>query len=261
MNRTVTPVWLNGYKKWRKRVENSLNIINRIWNWFLELLYPKTCCFCGSVSTQELCDNCREQVFYIQEPRCKKCGKPIRYEEQEYCMDCQKRTFHYVQGRSLWIHKGVVPWSIYQFKYRNRRLFGKFYARELYRIYGEKIREWGIDLIVPVPLHRKRKRKRGYNQSEIVARQLAELTGIPINTKLIFRKAYTQPQKTLDDKGRIKNVHNAFKMGKTKVEGKNILLIDDIYTTGSTIDAISKKFLEEGHNKVWFLTISIGQDF
>lgn len=227
----------------------------------MELLYPKTCCFCGKISVQEICDSCKEKVFYIKEPRCKKCGKPIRYEEQEYCHDCQKQSFHYVQGRSLWIHKGAVPWSIYQFKYHNRRIYGKFYAKELYRVYGESIKEWGIDLIVPVPLHWRRRRKRGYNQAEIVARYLGELTGIPIDTRLVIRKKYTEPQKTLNNKERVKNLKHVFDVRKMTVREKNILLIDDIYTTGSTIDAISKILLEKGYNKVWFLTISIGQDF
>lgn len=227
----------------------------------MELLYPKTCCFCGKISVQEICDSCKEKVSYIKEPRCKKCGKPIRYEEQEYCHDCQKQSFHYVQGRSLWIHKGAVPWSIYQFKYHNRRIYGKFYAKELYRVYGESIEEWGIDLIVPVPLHWRRRRKRGYNQAEIVARYLGELTGIPVDKHLVIRKKYTEPQKTLNNKERVKNLKHVFDVRKMTVRAKNILLIDDIYTTGSTIDAISKVLLEKGHNKVWFLTISIGQDF
>lgn len=227
----------------------------------MELLYPKTCCFCGKIIVQEICDSCKEKVSYIKEPRCKKCGKPIRYEEQEYCHDCQKQSFHYVQGRSLWIHKGAVPWSIYQFKYHNRRIYGKFYAKELYRVYGESIEEWGIDLIVPVPLHWRRRRKRGYNQAEIVARYLGELTGIPVDKHLVIRKKYTEPQKTLNNKERVKNLKHVFDVRKMTVRAKNILLIDDIYTTGSTIDAISKVLLEKGHNKVWFLTISIGQDF
>ena len=227
----------------------------------MELLYPKTCCFCGKISVQEICDSCKEKVSYIKEPRCKKCGKPIRYEEQEYCHDCQKQSFHYMQGRSLWIHKGAVPWSIYQFKYHNRRIYGKFYAKELYRVYGESIDEWGIDLIVPVPLHWRRRRKRGYNQAEIVARYLGELTGIPVDKHLVIRKKYTEPQKTLNNKERVKNLKHVFDVRKMTVREKNILLIDDIYTTGSTIDAISKVLLEKGHNKVWFLTISIGQDF
>ena len=227
----------------------------------MELLYPKTCCFCGKISVQEICDSCKEKVSYIKEPRCKKCGKPIRYEEQEYCHDCQKQSFQYLQGRSLWIHKGAVPWSIYQFKYHNRRIYGKFYAKELYRVYGESIEEWGIDLIVPVPLHWRRRRKRGYNQAEIVARYLGELTGIPVDKHLVIRKKYTEPQKTLNNKERVKNLKHVFDVRKMTVRAKNILLIDDIYTTGSTIDAISKVLLEKGHNKVWFLTISIGQDF
>ncbi len=213
------------------------------------------------MSHQEICDACNENVFYIKEPRCKKCGKPVRYEEQEYCCDCQKQSFYYVQGRSLWIHKGAVPWSIYQFKYHNRRIYGQFYAQELYRVYGKKIREWGIDLIVPVPLHWRRRRKRGYNQAEIVAKYLGELTGIPVETRLVIRKKYTKPQKSLNNKERVRNLKGVFEVRKTTVRQKNILLIDDIYTTGSTIDGISKILLEKGHNKVWFLTISIGQDF
>ena len=224
-------------------------------------MYPKTCCFCGKISTEEICERCKEKVSYIEEPRCKKCGKPIRYEEQEYCLDCQRQSFHYEQGRSLWVHKGVVPWSIYQFKYHNRRVYGQFYARELYRLYGRKIQEWGIDLIVPVPLHRRRKRRRGYNQAEILAKNLGELTGIPVEKGLVIRKQYTKPQKTLNNRERARNLKDVFDVRKTAVSEKNILLIDDIYTTGSTIDGISKVLLEKGHNKVWFLTISIGQDF
>lgn len=116
-------------------------------------------------------------------------------------------------------------------------------------------------MIVPVPLHWRRRRKRGYNQAEIVAKYLGELTGIPVETRLVIRKKYTEPQKSLNNKERVRNLKGVFEVRKTTVRQKNILLIDDIYTTGSTIDEISKILLEKGHNKVWFLTISIGQDF
>ncbi len=176
-------------------------------------------------------------------------------------MDCQKQTFHYEQGRSLWIHKGAVPWSIYQFKYHNRRIYGEFYAQELYRLYGEDIRRWGIDLIIPVPLHKRRRRKRGYNQAEIVAKHLGKLMDIPVDGKAVVRKRYTEPQKVLNDKQRRKNLKGAFDIKKWRLQSGNILLIDDIYTTGSTIDEIARVIIEKKHNKVWFLTISIGQDF
>ena len=94
-----------------------------------------------------------------------------------------------------------------------------------------------------------------------MARYLGELTGIPVDKHLVIRKKYTEPQKTLNNKERVKNLKHVFDVRKMTVRAKNILLIDDIYTTGSTIDAISKVLLEKGHNKVWFLTISIGQDF
>lgn len=122
------------------------------------------------------------------------------------------------------------------------------------------IRDWGIDLIVPIPLHWRRKRKRGYNQAEIIAKNLEKLTGLPVDTRLIVRKKYTEPQKALDHKKRKKNLRGVFEV-KRNLSHKRILLIDDIYTTGSTIDEAAKVLLGKGHNKVWFLTISIGQDF
>ncbi len=229
--------------------------------WCLRMIYPQTCCFCGKVSAVPICEECRKKVTYVKEPRCKKCGKPIRYKEQEYCLDCQRKTFAYEQGRSIWVHKGAVPWSIYQFKYHNRRIFGAFYASELHRLYGQKIKEWGIDVIVPVPLHPKRKRRRGYNQTEIIARHLSKLTGIPVEKNWVRRVRYTKPQKTLNDKERKQNLENAFAVRELHKEYQRVLLIDDIYTTGSTIDTIAKQLLEKCNKKIWFLTISIGQDF
>lgn len=227
----------------------------------LSLLYPRTCCFCGKVSVTEICDDCREKAIYIEEPRCKKCGKPVRYEEQEYCYDCQKKTFYFEQGKNLWLHTGCVRFSIYQFKYHNRRIYGEFYAKEMFRLYSRQIREWGIDVIIPVPLHARRLRTRGYNQAEIVARKLGELCQIPVDTKSVVRKRETQPQKELSHRERKKNLRDVFEVKKGWVQPKRILLIDDIYTTGSTIDALSKVLCENGESKVWFLTISIGQGF
>ncbi len=233
----------------------------KLMEWCLRMIYPQTCHFCGKINEEPICDECIKKVMYIKEPRCKKCGKPVRYKEQEFCFDCRRKTFAYEQGRSLWVHKGVVPWSIYQFKYHNRRIYGEFYAKELYRLYGQKLKEWGIDVIVPVPLHPKKRRKRGYNQTEIIARQLGKLTGIPVEKKWVKRIRYTEPQKKLNDKERKKNLENAFSIRNIHNKYERVLLIDDIYTTGSTIDTIAKQLLEKCNKKAWFLTISIGQDF
>lgn len=233
----------------------------KIWKIILGLLYPKTCCFCGKVNAYEICRECAEKIIYIKEPRCKKCGKPVRYEEQEYCYDCQAHSHHYTQGRSIWLHKMPVSMSIYQFKYKNRRIYGTFYAKEMARLYGGKMREWGIDVIIPVPLHRKKKRLRGYNQAEILAKQLGKRTGIEVNAKAVIRTRYTRPQKELNDKERKQNLKEAFSVTEKWKPYKNVLLIDDIYTTGSTIDTIAEELKRAGAGKVFFLTISIGQGY
>ncbi len=208
-----------------------------------------------------MCETCMEKVVYVKEPRCKKCGKQIRYKEEEYCEDCKKRNFYYEQGKSIWVHKGPVTWSLYQFKYHNRRIFAEYYAKELWRLYGAKIIEWGIEEIIPVPLHRKRKRQRGYNQAELIAKKLAEFSGIPMEKRAVFRVRYTTRQKELDNRERKKNLKKAFKVSDKWKPASRVLLIDDIYTTGNTIDAVSEELKLAGVEKIWFLTISIGQGF
>ena len=227
----------------------------------LGILYPQTCYFCGKVCKTHICKECEGKVTYIHEPICKKCGKPLRYEEKEYCTDCAEKDFYYEQGRSVWLHAGNVPWSIYQFKYHNRRIYGEFYAEELFRLYGDLMRKWMIDTIIPIPLHRRRRRTRGYNQAELVARHLGKLANLQVDTKSVIRVNYTRPQKELSQKERQKNLRNAFRVTKHWKPGKNILLIDDIYTTGSTINSVAEVLKEKGAQKVWFLTISIGQGF
>lgn len=208
-----------------------------------------------------MCLECAEKVEYIEEPRCKRCGKPIRYAETEFCHDCTEHVFYYEQGRSIWLHKGPVRWSVYQFKYHNRRIFAEFYAEEWRRLYGNKLREWGIDVIIPIPLHPKRRRKRGYNQAEILAEALGKRCKIPVDKKSLIRAVNTRPQKELNDKERKRNLSEAFRVTKHWKKAKNVLLIDDIYTTGNTIDSATRILREKGAEKVYFLTISIGQGF
>lgn len=234
-----------------------LKLLNKI----LEILYPKTCVFCGKVQKTQVCSACREKIRYIKEPRCKKCGKPIRYSDKELCTDCKENKHYYEQGKNIWLHKGPVRWSIYQFKYHNRRIYGCFYAEEMYRLYGQKMKEWGIERIIPVPLYKKRQKSRGYNQSTIVAKHLGKLAGIPVDTKSVVRIRNTKPQKELKGKERKQNVKDAFQLTKYHVTDENVLLIDDIYTTGNTIDAVAKVLTEKAGCKVFFFTISIGQGF
>lgn len=232
-----------------------------IWERCLELLYPNTCCFCGKISKSSRCFACEKEIEYVKEPVCKICGKPILSTEKERCSDCEGKEHFFEQGKSVWLHKGLVRRSIYQFKYHNRRIYGKYYAEEMCRLYSEKVEEWGIDVIIPVPLHPKRKRKRGYNQAEVIARYLGKNLQLPVDTTCVIRKKNTKPQKLLANKERKKNMRGVFEVKSIRKEWKNILVVDDIYTTGSTINEMAKCLTEKDARKVFFLTISIGQGF
>ena len=233
----------------------------RFFEKILKWIYPETFVFCGKVCRQGICESCRKEVFYVGEPCCKKCGKPIRYEEQEYCHDCQGREVSFEQGRSIWLHKGLVKQSVYQFKYHNKRAYSKVYAREMSRLYGALLQKWNPDVLIPVPLHRKRRRVRGYNQADVLAKEIGRSLNLPVAYNIVKRHRYTNPQKELNKRQRNHNLKDAFCVKNLPEEVKKVVIIDDIYTTGSTIDAIAEKLKEKGVQKVWFLTISIGQGF
>ncbi len=116
-------------------------------------------------------------------------------------------------------------------------------------------------MIVPVPLHPRRRRKRGYNQAEILAKELGKLLHVPVNAKAVLRVRDTKPQKILNDRLRRKNMKGAFAAGKSLEGAKRVLVIDDIYTTGNTVSAVAETLKKAGVQKVYFLTISIGQGY
>lgn len=231
------------------------------------LLFPDVCPFCGRVldkrASELICERCRFKLPHIYEPRCKKCGKPVEKEEQEYCMDCEQHKHYFERGFAVWEHQGAVARAIYQFKYHNRRIYSRPFAREMAKSYESYIYQWNIDLIVPIPISRKRRRKRGYNQAVLLARELRNITGIPYDEKCMIRIKDTVAQKKLDVRGRRANLRNVFewKGEEHLIKGKNILLVDDIYTTGSTIDETSRILKKIGAKNVYFMTISIGQGY
>ena len=224
-----------------------------------ELLYPNRCVFCEELCKESVCVKCKQEVIYITEPNCKKCGKPIRYAEREYCHDCESRKKSFDVGRSLWLHKTVVAQSLYRFKYHKRMVNAKFYAKELVRKYAKLVYEWEIDEIIPVPVHKKRLAQRGFNQAELVAEYISDYLKIPMNAKAIVRTTNTKAQKHLGFKGRRWNLRGAFRVVKGTKIAKRVLIIDDIYTTGSTLEELAFTLKKAGARKVCFLTISIGQ--
>ena len=187
------------------------------------------------------------------------CGKQIRSVEQEYCYDCMHTHHYYERGLSLWNHKNPVNQSVYQFKYHNQRRYGILYSQELVKEFQKEIERWRPDIIMPVPLHPSRKRKRGYNQAELLAKQLSECMGIPMEKDVLYRIKKTRPLKEMNGEQRHRNLKGAFAVSKSWNPRQNILLIDDIYTTGSTIERAAGILKKAGVENVYFLTLSIGQ--
>lgn len=199
--------------------------------------------------------------MYIKSPRCLKCGKQIDDANEEYCVDCKKTRHIYTRGIGVWGYSEGIRQSIYEFKYHGMKEYAKFYGKEIASGYGEIIREWNADVIIPIPLHSSKLRKRGYNQAELVALDVGARLGIPVDAKTLLRREKTKPQKDLSERERIKNLKNAFILTQNVVKYKKIILVDDIYTTGTTIDACADLLLQAGVEKVYFLSVCIGRGF
>lgn len=199
------------------------------------------------------------------EPRCKKCSKPINNMEKELCFDCSTRNFHFVAGYALWVYDSQMRKSIAAFKYNNKREYASFYIEELRNHYKKTIMDIRPDAFVPIPLHKSKLRLRGFNQAEIIARGMGKELRILVIPNMLCRVRNTLPQKELDDRGRLKNLSNAFtisdKYKDSGIELKKIMLIDDIYTTGSTIEACTNILLKYGVEEVYFLSLCIGKGY
>ena len=187
-----------------------------------------------------------------------KCGKPVA-EEREYCADCERHVLAFEQGRSLWVHKGIVSKAVYRFKFHNKRYYAGVFAGEMAHRYETWMEKIGADVMIPVPLHSTKRRSRGFNQAELLAKELGKRTGIPVETEAVVRAKKTRPQKQLGYREREDNLKGAFGVRGTWRAPETVLLIDDIYTTGNTVHRIAKVLKKAGVQKVYFLTISIGQ--
>lgn len=227
----------------------------------VDLLFPRRCPVCDNIvplGEGLVCRDCIPKIRYVKEPRCRICGKQLLDDSQMLCRDCTEKKHKYDYGYALYEYKSMKM-SLYRFKYKKRCEYAKFYARDIYYHLGKEISSIQADAIIPIPLHKTKMRERGYNQAELVANELSKYTGIPVHTKIVKRIRKTVPQKQLDSRGRQNNLKKAFIITSDVVKLNKIILIDDIYTTGSTIDAVSDAFRQCGTETVVYIALSIGE--
>lgn len=232
-----------------------------LWETCLDMVFPPRCPVCDKPAPLPalICPACREKPVPVKAPRCLKCGKHIGDEREEYCKGCRLTVHVFKQGRSLFLYSSVAG-SLYRFKYAGRQEYARFYAEEIVKKLGGTIRAWKPDALVPVPIHPARRRERGYNQAEVLAKEIGKRTGIPVASGLIRRVKKTLPQKLLDDAGRQNNLKRAFKIDGNDVKLKRVIVIDDIYTTGSTVDACAAELKRAGVEEIYFITAAIGKE-
>lgn len=225
----------------------------------LDIFYPRCCPVCQKILKNQrrmICPECERKLRPIGHPRCYKCGKPV--ETGEYCRDCEKHAHVFEQGRGIFVYDSIMRRSVTRFKYYGCREYGDFYAKAMYRYAQRELRKWNPDLIVPVPIHKSKERMRGFNQAEYLAERLSYYSGIPADMELVQKVVKTKSQKKLNALQRRKNLEKAFYVAKD-IRGKDILIIDDVYTTGSTIDAMAGCLKKKGAKNVYFLTVCIGR--
>ena len=226
----------------------------------LDMIYPKKCPLCHEVLKDRnklLCGKCAGKIRPFSRSLCMKCGKPVKMEE-EYCVACREGGHYFTEGRSIFPYGEIWRQSLVRFKYYGCREYGDFYAKAM-SVYGRRYLErWKPQLIVPVPLHPAKKRMRGFNQAAYLAERLSCYTGIPWTDSLVLKIRNTRSQKKLDALQRRNNLRKAYEVTH-KLDDISILVVDDVYTTGSTMDAMAICLTEAGAQAVYFLTVCAGR--
>jgi ComF family protein len=219
----------------------------------LDLLFPQWCIGCGREGNY-ICDHCRRSLTSISPPVCPRCGKPQR--DEKLCPACANGNTGIDGIRAPFLFEGVIRRAIHELKYRNLRALASPLADLLYEyLRGNPVPG---EFLVPVPLHRKRLKERGYNQSALLAKQLGKLTGLPVVDDGLLRQHHTAPQaRTASVDERRKNVINAFSSPVGKLTKKRVILVDDVTTSGATLNACAEALKSSGVTSVRGLVMAI----
>lgn len=227
----------------------------------LRSIYPRRCIICRRILPltleEYLCGECHNKIEWISGSVCESCGKPIPAYGR--CRSCNSMRIYYDKGYAVYVYKDEMRDAIHRFKYGGKGGFARFFGREM-ALFADLEDIPLTDLIVPVPIHSERQRKRGYNQSELLADIYCSIRGSE-SVRLLKRVKKTKPQSGLKKEDRIKNVRGVFAINDCGIDikGKSVLLIDDIYTTGSTVNECARVLKRAGAKSVYVFCLSISE--
>ncbi len=234
------------------------------------LLFPRVCPLCGQILKKPmkdaekppfLCEMCLKELTFPDQPRCMCCSKTLEDEEEELCEDCKGKKRYFDRGWGMLLHDDAARKIIYDLKFHNRRDNADFLGHAMARYFARQLEIWKVQALIPVPLHKKRQKRRGYNQAERIAEKMAYWLAqdgleIAVDNHLLVRIHSTLPQRKLDPASRSKNMYHAFAATEAN-RYKTVVLIDDIYTSGVTLNECARVLKKAGVERVYFLTVSI----
>lgn len=231
--------------------------------WLIDALFPRRCPVCDRIvepKGEMICSTCRKEIAFIEEPVCKVCGRQLSSEEQERCHHCERHHFRFEYAISLMNYNETAARSLAAVKYRHRREYLAYYAMETAERLGPKFLRMRLDALIPVPVHEERLRERGYNQAEVLAEEIGKRLGIPVYAAALGRRKNTKALKELNAGQRLKNLTAAFYSGYIPPDVRNVCIVDDIFTTGATMEACTRLLLEAGVERVYCFSLSIRTD-
>ena len=228
----------------------------------MNIFYPDRCPICGRVVTFEIkvCNDCKGRLRAVGGNTCVRCGCILKSKNDVLCKECKKEERFFDKGISAFFYNDAIKEAIINFKYHNKRELAMFFAKYMVKTM-EREGFLESDMLIPIPIHKSRRVKRGYNQAEVLCKEISKLTGIPMKNDIIIREKKTEALKEQGRQERLNSLKNAFAVDNKKkdlIKGKTVIMVDDIYTTGSTMDAMGKVVLECGALKVYFITIATG---
>jgi ComF family protein len=226
--------------------------VSRLGEIALDILFPRYCVGCGKEG-YFICDSCLQSQPLIVLPVCPLCGRP--QPSGILCPDCIRWKAEIDGIRSPFRFEGVIQQAVYQLKYRNLRSIAPVLAGFLFGFM--KTNPIQGNVLVPVPLHKSRIRERGYNQSTLLAKELAKISGLPIIENSLIKHVKSSPQaRSASVDERKKNVSGVFSLRDARLKGKAVIIIDDVSTSGATLDACAGVLKEGGAVSVWGLTLA-----
>lgn len=230
----------------------------------LDMLYPRGCIGCGEAAPEpfrHICWECWSDTTKITPPFCRQCGDPVAgtIEHEFLCYACAACTPSFDAARSAARYDGVVGLALRQLKYEHALWLAPDLAALLQQCLRAEYPEHPFDWVVPVPLHPVRRRARGYNQAALLARELSRRIKVPTKANTLLRTHPTPSQTHLTAPERISNVAGAFETRRrSELKGKRILLVDDVMTTGATVNACAKALKIGGAKAVYVITAARG---